>query len=133
MMILKNLFRYFFPISSIFWDKIVHYGPFKFVPLLFTPSRISNDQNVLQDSLNLFRYIWHHLVQSEQNCLWWLFFKSVPLLFTISSMFWDEIVHYGSFKFVPLLFTSSTIFHNKNVHGDSFKCVPLLFILSGIL
>ena len=92
----------------------MHYGPFKFVLLLFTPSRIFNDQNVLHDSLNLFRYIWHHLVQSEQNCLWWLFFKSVPLLFTIHSIFGDKIVHDVSSKTVPLLFTPSNIFWKKS-------------------
>ena len=101
----------------------MHYGPFKFVPLLFTPSRIFNDQNVLHDSLNLFRYIWHHLVQSEQNCLWWLFFKSVPLLFTISSIFGDKIVHDVSSKTVPLLFTPSNIFWKKSY--DGFSNLPL--------
>ena len=41
--LLFNLVRYFFPLSRIFWDDILHDGSFRFVPLLFTSYKIFND------------------------------------------------------------------------------------------
>ena len=108
-MVLSNLFRYFL--------HHLEYFMIKMCMMILT---------------KLFRYFLHYLVYFKMKSCTMFFFqvcsliwyikikiardgssKSVPLLFTISSMFWDEIVHYGSFKFVPLLFTSSTIFNDK--------------------
>ena len=83
--LLLNLFRYFFPLSKIFWDEILHDSSFRFVPLLFTSYKIFNDN---------FYIIWYVINDIVHDGS----YKSVPLCFTISITFWDEIVHNSSFQ-----------------------------------
>ena len=89
--ILLNLFRYFFPLSKIFWDAILHDSSFRFVPLLFASYKIFND------NFYIIWYIINDIVHDGS-------YKSVPLCFTISIVFWDEIVHNSSFQICSATF-----------------------------
>ena len=116
---LLNLFRYFFPLSKIFWDEILHDSSFRFVPLLFTSYKIFND------NFYIIWYIINDIVHDGS-------YKSVPLCFTFLLYFEMKLCIIVLFKFVPLPFILSRVFNDQNVHVDYIKSVPVLFISSGI-
>ena len=101
-----NLFRYFLPylvcfemklyitvLSNLFRYFLHHQQYLKIKMCMMIPS-------------NVFRFfydVWYTLNKIA-------YFRSVPLLFIVSSIIGDKIVHDGSSKTVPLLFTLSDIF-----------------------